>query len=49
MSLIWSTELLNTHCMGIGPHLAVRGSLMNFLLFRQAPGVYSRVMAGMAI
>ena len=34
-------------CRGIGPHLAVSGSLMSFIELRQAPGVYSRVRVGM--
>ena len=33
-------------CRGIGPHLAVRESLMGFLELGQEPGVYSRVTAG---
>ena len=49
MSLIGNTELLSTKCRGIGPHLAARGSLTSFLELRQAPGVYSRVTAGMDI
>ena len=49
MSLIGNTELLSMKCRGIGPHLAVRGKSHEFLDLRQAPGVYSRVTAGMAI
>ena len=48
-SLIGNTELLSMQWRGIGPHLAARGSLMTFLELRHAPGVYSRVTAGMAI
>ena len=47
MSLVGNTELLSTKCRGIGPHLAVSGSLMSFIELRQAPGVYSRVRVGM--
>ena len=34
---------------GIWPHLSARGNLMVFLELWQEPGVYSRVMVGMAI
>ena len=49
MSLIGNTELLSTKCRGIGPHLAARGKSPEFSRVGQAPGVYSRVTAGMAI
>ena len=49
MSLNENTELLSMKCRGIGPHLVARESLMSFLELGKAPGVYSRVTAGMAI
>ena len=49
MCLIGIKEFLCIQCSGIWPHLAARGSLMSFLDLRPAPGVYSRVTAGMAI
>ena len=49
MFLIWKTQLLCMQCMGIGPLLVARGSLMVFLELRQAPGIYSRVTTGMPI
>ena len=49
MPLIGNTELLSTQCSGIGPHLAGRGKSNEFYGVAAAPGVYSRVTAGMAI
>ena len=49
MCLIGKTQLLGMQCMGNGPHVVARGSLMGFLELQQAPGVYSRVMTGMPI
>ena len=49
MCFIGKTQLLCMQSSGIGPHLVARGSLMGFLEFRQAPGVYSRVTPGMPI
>ena len=48
-TLIGNTELLSTKGRGIGPHVAARGKSHEFLELRKAPGVYSRVKAGMAI
>ena len=45
----WEKAMLWTHCMGIGPHLAGRGTSHGFFKLRQEPGVYSRVTAGMSI
>ena len=41
-----STGLLLSHCKGIGPHLALRGSLMVFLEFQQEVLGSSRVAMG---
>ena len=49
MSLIGKTQLLSMQCRGIGPHLVARGRLMDFLMLRQARGVYSRVRTGIPI
>ena len=49
MCLIGKMQLLCMQCRGIGPHLMARGSCMGFLELRHAPGVYSRVTAGMYI
>ena len=48
-SLIGNTELLSMKYRGISLILRRGGSLMSVLELRTAPGVYSRVTAGMAI
>ena len=46
---IGNMELLSMKCRESGLILQRGGSLLSFLELRQAPGVYSRVTAGMAI
>ena len=49
MCLIGNMELLCMQCMGIGPRLLKRGKSHGYLQIAVGTGVYSRVMAGMAI
>ena len=49
MCLIGKTQLLCMQCRGIGPNQGRGRSLMGFLEFGQARGVYSRVTTGMPI
>ena len=49
MCLIGKTQLLCMQCMGIGPHLVVRGESHGFSRVAAGTGVYSRVATGMPI
>ena len=45
----WENAIALDTMRGIGPHLVARGKSHGFLDLWQAPGIYSRVTAGMSI